>query len=65
MYSSVRAHYGLNAWATTGRVPCRTYRVAPCVDFDFSVVDDSDFREDSVREVFLVPLLGSLGFTEK
>ena len=37
----------------------------PYVDFDFSVVDDPDFREDSVREVLLVPLLSSLGFTEK
>jgi Type I restriction enzyme R protein N terminus (HSDR_N) len=37
----------------------------PYVDFDFTVVDDPDFREDSVREVLLVPLLSSLGFTEK
>jgi hypothetical protein len=36
----------------------------PYPDFDFSVVDDPDFREDSVREVLIVPLLSSLGFGE-
>jgi len=37
----------------------------PYDNFDFSIVDELDFREDSVREVLLVPLLNSLGFTEK
>jgi hypothetical protein len=36
----------------------------PYTDFDFRVVDDRDFREDSVREALIVPLLASLGFTE-
>ena len=37
----------------------------PYPDFDFSIVDGPDFREDSVREVLIVPLLASLGFGEK
>src|SRR5882762_5387207 len=33
-------------------------------DFDFKLLDDPDFREDSVREAIVVPLLAALGFTE-
>lgn len=36
----------------------------PYTEVDFGIVDDPDFREDSVREVFIVPLLASLGFGE-
>jgi hypothetical protein len=32
-------------------------------DFDFSLLDNSDFREDSVREEIVVPLLAALGFS--
>lgn len=32
-------------------------------DFDFGLLDDPDFREDSVREELVVPLLASLGFS--
>ena len=32
--------------------------------FDFALLDDPDFREDSVREALVVPLLAALGFTE-
>ena len=33
-------------------------------DFDFTLLDDPDFREDSVREALVVPLPKALGFTE-
>ena len=33
--------------------------------FDFHMLDDPDFREDSVREVLIVPLLKALGFSEQ
>lgn len=33
--------------------------------FDFRMLDDPDFREDSVREVLIVPLLKALGFSEQ
>lgn len=36
----------------------------PYTEVDFSIVEGPDFREDSVREVFIVPLLTSLGFGE-
>jgi len=36
----------------------------PFTNFDFSVVDSPDFREDSVREALVMPLLTALGFTE-
>ena len=32
-------------------------------DFDFALLDDPDFREDSVREELIVPLLTALGFS--
>ncbi len=32
-------------------------------DFDFSLLDDPDFKEDSVREELIVPLLKKLGYT--
>lgn len=32
--------------------------------FDFHALDDPDFREDSVREALIVPLLKELGFSE-
>lgn len=32
-------------------------------DFDFKVLDDADFREDSVREELIVPLLKALGYS--
>ena len=31
-------------------------------DFDFGLLDDRDFREDSVREELIVPLLSMLGY---
>jgi predicted type IV restriction endonuclease len=38
--------------------------VGPFENFDFKLVDDPDFREDSVREVLIVPFLSALGFSE-
>lgn len=35
------------------------------LDFDFSLLDDKDFKEDSVREDIIVPLLKELGFESK
>jgi hypothetical protein len=35
----------------------------PFTDFDFRLLDDPDFREDSVREELVVPLLSSLGYS--
>jgi Type I restriction enzyme R protein N terminus (HSDR_N) len=32
-------------------------------DFDFRLLDDPEFREDSVREELIVPLLSALGFS--
>jgi hypothetical protein len=32
--------------------------------FDFRSLDDPTFREDSVREALIVPLLAALGYTE-
>jgi hypothetical protein len=32
--------------------------------FDFKLLDDPDFQEDSVREALIVPLLAALGFSE-
>ena len=32
--------------------------------FDFKLLDNPDFREDSVREVLIVPLLKALGFSQ-
>jgi hypothetical protein len=32
-------------------------------DFDFTLLDDPDFKEDSVREELLVPLLKKLGYS--
>jgi Type I restriction enzyme R protein N terminus (HSDR_N) len=32
-------------------------------NFDFKMLDDPDFREDSVREELVVPLLAALGFS--
>jgi hypothetical protein len=32
--------------------------------FDFRLLDDPDFREDSVREALIAPLLSALGYTE-
>jgi len=34
----------------------------PLQDFDFSVLDDPEFKEDAVREVIVAPLLQSLGY---
>ncbi len=33
-------------------------------NFDFSQLDSPDFKEDSVREVIILPLLYSLGYQE-
>ncbi len=33
-------------------------------DFDFNLLHDSDFKEDSVREVIVHPILRELGYTE-
>lgn len=33
------------------------------VDFDFHLLEDPDFREDSVREELIAPLLGALGYS--
>lgn len=35
------------------------------LDFDFSLLDDKDFKEDSVREDIIAPLLKELGFESK
>jgi 16S rRNA G966 N2-methylase RsmD len=35
----------------------------PLSDFDFSVLDSPDYKEDSVREDIVMPLLASLGYT--
>ncbi len=32
-------------------------------DFDFSMLDDPDFKEDSVREVLITPILKRLGYS--
>src|SRR5207248_10165866 len=32
--------------------------------FDFRLLDDPEFREDSVREALIVPLLSALGYTQ-
>ncbi len=32
-------------------------------DFDFSILSDSDFKEDSVREELITPLLKALGYS--
>jgi hypothetical protein len=32
-------------------------------DFDFGLLDEPDFKEDSVREELIVPLLAALGFS--
>jgi hypothetical protein len=34
----------------------------PLADFDFGALDDPDFKEDSVREEIIAPLLWALGF---
>lgn len=36
----------------------------PFTNFNFALVDGPDFREDSVREALLMPLLTALGFSE-
>lgn len=33
-------------------------------EFDFQLLDDSDFKEDSVREVIIHPILRELGYSE-
>src|SRR5689334_10704831 len=35
----------------------------PLQHFDFNLLNDPDFREDSVREEIVVPLLGALGYS--
>ena len=35
------------------------------LDFDFSLLDNKDFKEDSVREDIIAPLLKELGFESK
>lgn len=37
-------------------------RQSPLQDFDFSLIDDANFKEDSVREVIISPLLYALGY---
>lgn len=37
-------------------------RYNPLSDFDFSALDDPEFKEDSVREEILTPLLKALGY---
>ncbi|MFN0201792.1 MAG: hypothetical protein ACKVTZ_09740 [Bacteroidia bacterium] len=32
-------------------------------DFDFAELDSPDFKEDSVREVLILPMLSALGYT--
>ncbi len=34
----------------------------PLKDFDFSVLDDPEFKEDSVREEIVAPLVRALGY---
>lgn len=38
------------------------FKYSVLADFDFSVLDDPDFREDSVREEIITPLLKALGY---
>jgi hypothetical protein len=57
------AHTGFN---TTARRDRLKITVAGIFDqFDFRVLDDPDFREDSVREALIGPLLRALGFSEQ
>ena len=35
------------------------------LDFDFSLLDNKEFKEDSVREDIIAPLLKELGFESK
>jgi hypothetical protein len=35
----------------------------PIVDFDFSILDDPEFREDAVREEILSPIIKALGYS--
>jgi predicted type IV restriction endonuclease len=37
-------------------------RYNPLNGFDFSLLEDPDFQEDSVREEIIVPILKSLGY---
>jgi len=32
-------------------------------DFDYSILDDPEFKEDSVREELIVPLIKELGYS--
>ncbi|MBI2867002.1 MAG: type I restriction enzyme HsdR N-terminal domain-containing protein [Chloroflexi bacterium] len=41
--------------ATAGAIPLH--------DFDFSLLDSPDFKEDSVREEIIIPMLRSLGYS--
>jgi hypothetical protein len=35
----------------------------PLQDFDFSLLESPDFKEDSVREDIIMPILGALGYS--
>ena len=37
----------------------------PLADFDFALLDNEDFKEDSVREFIIAPILADLGFVLK
>jgi DNA modification methylase len=41
-----------------------TAETTPLQDFDFSLLDSPDFKEDSVREAIIMPVLRSLGYSE-
>jgi hypothetical protein len=34
-------------------------------DFDFRTITGTDFKEDSVREIIVMPIIKKLGFTEE
>src|SRR5258708_5322375 len=40
-----------------------TTMTAPLLDFDFSLLDSTDFKEDSVREEIIQPILKALGYS--
>ncbi len=40
-----------------------TTEIVPLRDFDFSLLDSQGFKEDSVREEIIMPILGALGYS--
>lgn len=39
------------------------YKYSPIPDFDFKLLDDPQFKEDSVREEILFPIIKALGYS--